>query len=692
MAHLSLEKLTASQNIIDLLKDEAVQKIERECMADYDSDKASRAEWEERNAEAMKLALQVYEDKSFPWQGAASVKFPLLSTAALQYHSRAFPALVNPNRVVECKVWQNDPDNVLHERAERIEKHMTWQLVEEDYDWQDETDMALLVQCISGCVFKKVYWCGEDRIESDTVLPTDLVVPYFTRKLSAETRITHVMELSRNTVIERMRAGTYREIDLDRPEQPPSDPAREERDERQGVTQPPYSETAPRTIYEQHTLIDLDDDGYAEPYIVTVDGSTRKALRIVARYTMQDVTRNKDGQVQRIQGELYFVKYPFIPSPDGGFYDIGFGALLGPINETVNTAINQVIDAGTLANSGGGFLGRGVRVLGGNMAFRPQEWKRVDTAGVDLKNNIFPLPVREPSRVLLDMISLLVNYAERMAGATDLMMGVTPGQNTPAETSRAALTEAMRLYSGVIKRTWRAMRMEIRLIFKLNQSYLDTSPGAMEQTGMVLPGDYVGTDDKQISLGTDPVIVSDTERLQQAQATMQLAASMPGFDRDEATRRMLEAMRVPDIQKLYPGLQHAPPMPNPKMEIEQLKAQTKLQEAQIKAQTEMAKLQASGQLDVAKLEQQAHMLQSEIEKNAAQAQLFLAQAGGVADGHQLAQLNAAIGAAKEQHKALMDIIKIQKELMRGEGNAQQSDHTGGLPRVAGSPGHTGYYG
>src|SRR5258706_9432508 len=143
-----------------------------------------------------------------------------------------------------------------------------------------------------------------------------------------------------------------------------------------------------------------------------------------------------NNHIIRIDPVHYFTKYTFIPSPDGGFYGLGFGALLGPLNQSVDTLVNQLVDAGTMSNSGGGFLARGVKIKGGKSSFDPFEWKPVDSTGDDLRKNIFPLPIREPSNVLFQLLGMLVGYAEKISGATDIMTGVSPGQNTPAETSR----------------------------------------------------------------------------------------------------------------------------------------------------------------------------------------------------------------------------------------------------------------
>ena len=232
-------------------------------------------------------------------------------------------------------------------------------------------------------------------------------------------------------------------------------------------------------ILEQHLWLDLDGDDYAEPYIAFVRLDTKETLRVVARFfdegdvirkydqrvrnlkemrkkavsvaespkEMQDradeLTLSEGNEILRITPVKFFTKYTFIPSPDGGFYDLGFSALLGPVNESVNTMINQLIDSGTMNTTAGGFLGRGVKMKGGQTSFNPFEWKPVDSTGDDLRKSIFPLPVREPSTVLLQLLQILVTYGEKVSGATDIMTGISPGQNTPAETSRNTIEQGI---------------------------------------------------------------------------------------------------------------------------------------------------------------------------------------------------------------------------------------------------------
>ncbi len=214
---------------------------------------------------------------------------------------------------------------------------------------------------------------------------------------------------------------------------PLSDKSTLDADRRTGKNAPEGNTNTPFTCLEQHCWLDLDDDGYAEPYVVTIEENSQAVLRIVSRWDREeDVERDSKNRIISINPMEYFTKIPFIPSPDGGIMDIGFGVLLGPLNESVNSAINQMFDSGTLSNTAGGFLGRGAKIRGGVYQFAPFSWNRVDSTGDDLRKNIFPLPVREPSAVMFQLLGMLIDYTNRISGATDMLTGVNPGQNTPA--------------------------------------------------------------------------------------------------------------------------------------------------------------------------------------------------------------------------------------------------------------------
>ena len=654
-----INELVYEPNIANLLSKDDLETIGVQVVRDFDNDLMSRSSWEKRTEASLKLALQVTENKNFPWANASNVKFPLITIAALQYHARSYPVLIDNDLPVKCRVVGEDKDGLRSLRASRVEQHMSYQLLEEDEDWESEMDKVLITQPIIGCAFKKSYF---DPIRkhniSENVLAKDLVVNYWTKSLETASRITHILQMSKNEIYERTARGLWLEGVSEGRNQQYSSVAMGNglqtlQDKAQGLQPPePNDSSTPIEILEQHCHIDFDGDGYAEPYIVYVRRDNKKVARIVARYTQNDIERNESNDVLSIKAEQYFTKYPFIPSPDGGFYDLGFGVLLGPLNESINTIINQLVDAGTMANTAGGFLSRGIKLRGGNYTFNPMEWKHVDTTGDDLRKGIVPLPVREPSQVMFTLLNLLINYGERIGGSVDILSGQNPGQNTPAETTRTMAEQGMKVFNGIFKRTHRSLKQEFRKLYRLNQIFVsENTPyvSGANGSGMVLASDYEGpvTD---VMPTSDPSITSDAQRINQASAIAARVAATPGlYNRYEAEYTFLKAMRVTNIDKLLPdpsGPNAIQPPPNPKLQIEQMKLQAKQASDQLTMKVALLKLMGEAELNQAQIQK----LEAEVEE---------IKIGIVTEGERMRiqEINMQIGLQRERREGVMNAIK-----------------------------------
>lgn len=695
-AKLKIEDLVKSPNIAESLDEEDLNWIASEVYEGYISDRLSRIEWEMRTADSLKLALQVVEKKSFPWPNASNVKFPLVTIAAMQFHARAYPALVDAPFVCKTMVLGEDPDGVETARGKRISGHMNYQMFQEDESWEEQMDRGLLALPIVGCIFKKTYFdtvAGINR--SVLVLPDDLVVDYYAKDLTSASRVTHVLKWNKNTFVEKLRSGIFTEVEITPPQYIPTTQIQEARDKAQGTND---NETKPSvyTILLQRCLLDFDGDGYSEPYNVWLREDTKEIIRIVAMYYDQgDVHRKNDASVSRFKGLLNnpdyasqkeevkreierlekdksnkivritaieeFTKYGFIPSPDGGFYDIGYGSLLGPINASVDSAINQMIDAGTMSNTAGGFLGRGVKIKKGQTTFDPFEWKPVDSSGDDIRKNIFPLPVREPSNVLFQLLSLLVNYAERISGSVDIMVGQNPGQNTPAETSRTMVEQGSKIFSGIYKRVRRSLSEELKKWYRLNQLYLEEQTHFMDlSTGkgaFINQNDYTKSNIQVIPCA-DPNITSDAQKINQAMLLAQRAATVPGYNHYEVEKRIAEANKIQGFDILYPDPKGPnaikPPVP------------LKIQQEQIKAETAKNELETNAKLRMGELMQEAQVNQAKIQKLEAEAIKALADAQGVESGHNIALLEMQISMAKSNKESVLKTIEIMQRALEGD--------------------------
>lgn len=692
----SLDELVNSPNIADHLTEDQRGAFGRWVVSGYVRDMSTRTEWVQRNAEAMRLALQYREQKSFPWTGCANVKFPLVTIGALQFLAR-ISILTKGRRIVQMEYVGKDPKGKKREIAARISQHMSMQLIDEDKSWFENDEQAKFSACLFGSAFKKSYYDPvQGTNHSEFVPPQNFVFDYYTKDLSTNLRSTHAYYLSPNQIRENVARGVYIE------EENPATPGAEAvtnllktvENEIAGLWQQADGEEF--RILEQHCWYDFDKDGYAEPYIMHVREDTGHLYRIVARYFKAGVHRVNDVQVRiaeqmaqkavetadksryekeaealesapdnhitRIDPVQYFTKYLFIPSPDGGSLGLGFGALLGPVNQAVDTLLNQLLDKGTMNNTAGGFLGRGVKLKGGTTSFAPFEWKPVDSQGDDLRKNILPLPTSDPSPVLFQLLTILITYGEKISSATDIMTGVSPGQNTPAETSRNTVEQGMMLFSGIYTRMYRAFREELEKLYELNRLYLRTSPRFFELTegedAIIAPDDYSGAK-MRVFPAADASTVSGQQRKDKADKLAAFAVSPLGgkLDKDYVTRAWLEANEY-DVDAVFPdpkGPNAIQPPMDPKVQLKQAEMQQQQQQHQDDMMLAVANLKAT----IAKNDGQ-------IAKWQAEAELALARADGIDKEQAIAILNAQIGAAKAENehvKAAADALLKAHQLV-----------------------------
>jgi chaperonin GroES len=542
---MRLVDLINMPNIADDLDDHKLATIGMTVCREYEIDKGSRSEWEAKMGKAMDLAMQVAESKTFPWPGAANVKYPLLTTASIQFAARAYPAIVQGQDVVKGKVVGQDVDGSKQDRAERIGQHMSYQLLQEMTEWEEDTDKLLHILPIVGCCFRKTYFDpGLGRNCSEMVSAKNLVVNYAAKSLERATRITQVFELYPHEIVERQRSGVFLDVDL-------------------GLAQgSDGDEDGAHEFLEQHRRLDLDEDGYSEPYCVTVHKDTGRVVRIYARYDTAGVeVDNRTGKVARVEPVHYYTKYSFIPSPDGGFYDIGLGSLLWDINETINSTINRLLDAGTLANTGGGLIGKGLKLKGGNQSFKPGEWKQVDTGGVNIAENMFPLPTPLPSPVLMEMLTFLTDAGREVASVKDVLTGDGMTANMPATTTMAMVEQGLTQFSAIYKRIHRSLGAELKKLYRLNRLYLPPEVyfRVLDDEKAVAQTDY---EDESVDIApvSDPTIITSQQKLAKAQYLMQFMGD-PLVDQFELRTRILEAAQIEHIETLLPPPQ--PPQPDP---------------------------------------------------------------------------------------------------------------------------------
>jgi chaperonin GroES len=626
-------------NIAEGLSDDTLGDIAHTCMKGYNDDEASREEYVSRVDEGIKLATQVVEHKNSPWPGAANVKYPLVTEGALRFSAEAYPALVDSHQPVKAKVIGEDPTGEKTESASRVSKHMSYQVLEKMDEWEADMDELLILVSIIGTMFKKTYWNEEkNRPQSDTISPKDLVINYYTRRLQDSPRITHKLYFSQNEVYEKQKGGMWLDEDLGEPETPKD--RTDTKYSRTGEQPPSANEDTPHTILEMHTWYDLDEDGYKEPWIITIDETSEKVLRVMPRFdpinTEESIIANANNEIIRIVPDEYFTKFSFVPNPERSVYDLGLYHLAGPLNEAANTIINQLIDAGTMSNLQSGFISKGLRIRGGEKRFKPGEWKPVNATMDDLKKGIFPLPVREPSSVLFNLLGSVVDAGQRLTSTTDTLAGDSGQHNQKANAALANIELGMKVFNGIYKRLHRGLKQEFKKIFRVNSEYLTgreyftiLDAEVANQPQQVLETDY-NPESMDVIPTSDPNVVTEQQKLQKAQALFEL--SQQGLVNPQvATKRMLEAQDQPGIEELMD-------IPSPQPSFEQQIQQKELQIKEYQAQVE-AKAKAS--------EQRINALKAE-----ADAYLKLAQADN------------------ENTQSNLDKYRMIIEMIRDEGNEQ----------------------
>lgn len=578
----SLLQLVETTNIAENLEDQELEELSNYASEGFEYDFRSRHDWEKSLDEWTSLALQIKEEKNFPWRGASNVKYPLLSTAAMQFNARSYPSLVPATgNVIKCEVIGKDPSGEKLNQAQRVSTFMSYQVLHEMDGWEEDMDKLLIMLPIIGTLFKKTYYNSVTKKNvSELILPKDLVINYWAKNVETAERVSQIIRLNKRQVKERQMSGLYlKDVELGEPI------VRIPDNHKDVVVQ---DNTLPYEIIEQHTYYDLDGDGYDEPYIITFERSSKKILRVAARFDETGVFVNDDGSLQKITPIQYYTKFSFIPNPDGGFYDIGFGLLLSPLNESVNTLINQLIDAGTLSNLQGGFLGKGLKLKMGESQWRPGEWKTMNTTADDLRKQIVPLPTKEPSNVLFELMGTLVTSGKELASVAEIFTGKMPGQNTPATTTMATVEQGMKVFTAVYKRIYRALKTEYKKLYHLNKIYLDPNKYVQVMDIQISPTDF-DEDSYNVCPSADPSTPTQTEKLMKAQGLVELMAMAPGMLNPMVViTRVLEAQEQPAIEQLFsPQVQQTgeyQPPPDPKQMEMQMKSQIEQQKNEMKQQ------------------------------------------------------------------------------------------------------------
>jgi len=546
-------------NLAELLPDDVLEPIGNDMAQNYMDYKSSRKDWEQSYITGLDLLGFKYENRTEPFQGASGATHPVLAEAVTQFQAQAYKELLPSDGPVRTQVI-GIKNSQTEQQAGRVKDFMNYLVMDQMKEYESEFDSMLFHLPLAGSTFKKVYYdVPLGRAVSKFVPADELIVPYTATSLDDAEAVIHTVKTSENELRKQQVNGFYRDIELGTPGTDTNNELDKKERELDGTKKTGKNEPV-YTLLECHVNLDLEGfeevgaegepTGIKLPYIVTVEEGNRKVLSIRRNYAPDDLKKNK------IQ---YFVHFKFLPGL--GFYGFGLIHMIGGLSRTATAALRQLLDAGTLSNLPAGFKQRGVRVRDEASPIQPGEFKDVDAPGGNLRDAFFPLPYKEPSQTLLNLLGIVVQAGQRFASIADMQVG-DGNQAAAVGTTVALLERGSRVMSAIHKRCYAAMKNEFRLLSKIVSQYLppeypyDVVGGArnIKQTDFDNRVDVIPV--------ADPNIFSMSQRITLAQTQLQIATSNPQLhNMYQIYRNMYNAIGVKDVDAVLP-----PPTPTAPMD------------------------------------------------------------------------------------------------------------------------------
>ena len=636
---MDLKQILNSKNVVELLEDDHREKISSNVLEQFNTDKQSREEKQRKLGDIIKLALSISEDKSFPWPNASNTVFPLISTAIVDFGAKCSPEILRDDFIVKPKVIGKDDGkpmfnvdgssrineqtgqpvlkgvNEKRERGERVATYMNYQLSEEIEDWQENTDKLLVSLAATGMMFRKTYEGENKKIISELIYPDKLILHDKTTKFN-RAPITHIIELYKNEIQEKIRRGYFIDFEYeDDSSESISSVLTADLSDSQDNSMGESTNTGLYIFLEQCCWLDLDKDGFVEPYVVTIHQRSNTVVRIAARFTEKDIKR-EGKKVVSIEAHNPYTPYSFLPSPDGSFYAIGLGHLLYNLNKSANSSINQITDAGTLQTTGGGFIAKSLKIRGGAFKMRPHEYKMVDSYGSSIRDSIVSLPTPEPSKTLFAMLGFLIQSGKELGSLRDVLNGENAA-NVQATTMMALVEQGITQFKSIYKRIYRSLKSEFKLIYNIDSKVLTNQKYAEvidEPTIDVnVKGDFSGKGFDIVPVA-DVSSITNTQRMAKANFLMQFMGD-PYTDQLLLRQRVLNAFNVENYQDLIVAPPPAEPDANSILaQAEMAKAENRLKEIQIQSVEASANLEKS-KYDIEKTVAEIEKIKSDVIKN-----------------------------------------------------------------------------
>jgi hypothetical protein len=548
------------ENLAEYLDPATLREISSELLSSYQDDLDSRENWYETFRDGLELLGIENDPRSEPFEGASGVYHPLLAEAATHFQAQAYKELLPANGPVDTKIMgaSNDPKAM---QANRVKDFMNFQLMYKMEEYDPEMDQMLFYLPLAGSAFKKCYYDPTmGRVVSRFIKAEDLVVPYTATDLHTSPRITHRMTMTENDLRKLQLSGFYTDEEMSRPSySEQEDPVQQKIDEIDGVSR--TGRQADYTLLEFHAELDIEGfehtdkngeaTGLAIPYIITICKDNNRVLSVRRNYIENDPMRKKIE---------YFTHYKFLPGL--GFYGFGLIHMIGGVTKSATAILRQLIDAGTLANLPAGFKARGLNIQRSDDPVQPGEWRDVDTPGGTIRDAFMPLPFKEPSPALAQLMGVLVESGQRFAAVMDNQTG-DANSNAPVGTTVALLEKGQKVISAIHKRLHYAQRSEFKILKRLFGEYLPPEYPYQVQGGQqtVFATDFNNSVD--VIPVCDPNIFSTTQRIILAQTQLQMAQSAPQIhNMKEAFRKMYIALNIKDIDDiLLPDMAPAPKDP-----------------------------------------------------------------------------------------------------------------------------------
>ena len=545
-----IENLDHNSNLALHMSDSDLSNIATDLMQLVDGDKRSRKDWEKAYIEGLEYLGMKVEDRSEPWAGASGVYHPLMTEAVVRFQAQTMTEIFPASGPARAVIFGEQPTAMV-KKAWRVEQELNYLLTEKMTEFRSETETMLFRLALAGSGFKKIWYDPNRKRPISVFVPAeDFVVPYGASDLESCERYAHIMRKSKNELRKLQVAGLYRDIDI--PDSAPDVGQIEEAHNRlTGETQ--ITENDDRhTLYEVHVDYDMpgqfsDPDGIALPYIITIDYRSGKVLSIYKNWEENDPDRKKI---------MHFVHYQYMPGM--GFYGMGLIHLMGGLAKSATSILRQLIDSGTLSNLPGGLKTRGLRIKGDDRPIMPGEWRDVDIPGGQLKDSMFPLPYKEPSLVLYQLLGNVIEEGRRIGSIADLQVG-QGSPNTPVGTTLALLERSLKVMSAVQARVHWALKAELRLISRIIREYMPpeyeyaVEEGANRQIDFDTPVDIIPVSDANAS--------TMAQRVVRHQAAITLAQTAPHlYDMKMLHRQALESLDMPNIDKIIPIDEEIPPV------------------------------------------------------------------------------------------------------------------------------------